>query len=46
MTTNRKKDFPGWFVGIIAALALLAVGYLVFGANDPIPQVTQVEVAP
>src|SRR5690554_3650912 len=31
---TRESSGTGWFVGIIAALALLAIGYLVFSANS------------
>lgn len=30
---TRESNGTGWFVGIIVALALLAIGYLVFSAN-------------
>ena len=30
----RESSGTGWFVGIIVALALLAIGYLVFTANS------------
>ena len=30
---SRESSSTGWFVGIIVALALLAIGYLVFSAN-------------
>lgn len=30
----RESNSTGWFVGIIVALALLAIGYLVFSANS------------
>lgn len=30
----RESNGTGWFVGIIVALALLAIGYLVFSANS------------
>lgn len=33
----RQSSGSGWFVGIIVALALLAIGYLVFSANDTKP---------
>lgn len=33
--SSRPAD-TGWFVGIIVALALLAIGYLVFSANQPL----------
>ena len=37
-TTNRtvysqRSNATGWFVGIVVALALLAIGFLVFNAN-------------
>ncbi len=32
---TRESNATGWFVGIIVALALLAIGYLVFSANTP-----------
>lgn len=32
---ERENRNTGWFVGIIVALALLAIGYLVFSANNP-----------
>ncbi|MBK8086295.1 MAG: hypothetical protein IPK28_22070 [Devosia sp.] len=31
---TRESNATGWFVGIIVALALLAIGYLVFSANS------------
>jgi hypothetical protein len=31
---SRESSSTGWFVGIIVALALLAIGYLVFSANS------------
>lgn len=31
---TRESNSTGWFVGIIVALALLAIGYLVFSANS------------
>lgn len=30
----NDDDCTGWFVGIIIALALLAIGYLVFSSNS------------
>ncbi len=30
----RESNATGWFVGIIVALALLAIGYLVLSANS------------
>lgn len=40
---TRESNSTGWFVGIIVALALLAIGYLVFSANT---QPTTVNDAP
>lgn len=31
---RRESGSTGWFVGIIVALALLAIAYLVFSANS------------
>ncbi len=31
---TRESSGTGWFVGIIVALVLLAIGYLVFSANS------------
>ena len=31
---SGSGDGTGWFVGIIVALALLSIGYLVFSANN------------
>ena len=31
---TRESSSTGWFVGVIVALALLAIGYLVFSANN------------
>lgn len=31
---TRESNATGWFVGIIVALALIAIGYLVFSANS------------
>jgi preprotein translocase subunit SecG len=31
---TRESNSTGWFVGIIVALALLAIAYLVFSANS------------
>ena len=31
---NSRDNSTAWFVGIIIALALLAIGYLVFTAQD------------
>ncbi len=40
---TRESSGTGWFVGIIVALALLAIGYLVFSANSG-PATTSVDV--
>lgn len=40
---TRESSSTGWFVGIIVALALLAIGYLVFSANTG-PSTTTVDV--
>jgi len=40
---TRESSSTGWFVGIIVALALLAIGYLVFSANSG-PSTTSTEV--
>lgn len=40
---TRESSSTGWFVGIIVALALLAIGYLVFSANSG-PSSTTVDV--
>jgi len=42
-TYTRESSATGWFVGIIVALALLAIGYLVFSANSG-PSTTSVDV--
>lgn len=42
-TYTRESNSTGWFVGIIVALALLAIGYLVFSANTG-PATTSVDV--
>ena len=31
----RSTESTGWFVGLVVALALLAIGYIVFSANAP-----------
>jgi hypothetical protein len=43
---TRESSSTGWFVGIIVALALLAIGYLVFSANSgpSTPSSTSVDV--
>ena len=33
-TYTRESNATGWFVGIIVALALLAIGYQVYSANS------------
>ncbi|SFZ82310.1 hypothetical protein SAMN02983003_1002 [Devosia enhydra] len=40
---TRESSSTGWFVGIIVALALLAIGYLVFSANSG-PATTNVDI--
>jgi len=40
---TRESNSTGWFVGIIVALALLAIAYLVFSANSQ-PGTTSVDV--
>lgn len=40
---RRESSSTSWFVGIIVALALLAIGYLAFSANSG-PETTTVEV--
>lgn len=38
---TRESSATAWFVGIIVALALLAIGYLVFSANSgPVTPIT------
>ena len=34
---QRQQTSTGWFIGIIVALALLAIAYLVFSANSQPP---------
>jgi hypothetical protein len=41
---TRESSSTGWFVGIIVALALLAIGYLVFSANSGPAPSTSVDV--
>jgi hypothetical protein len=41
---TRESNGTGWFVGIIVALALLAIGYLVFSANSGPSSTTSVDV--
>lgn len=40
---TRESSATGWFVGIVVALALLAIGYLIFAANTT-PAPTGVEI--
>jgi preprotein translocase subunit SecG len=40
---TRESNSTGWFVGIIVALALLAIAYLVFSANTQ-PSTTNLDV--
>jgi hypothetical protein len=42
---TRESNSTGWFVGIIVALALLAIAYLVFSANSQ-PSSVDVNNAP
>ena len=42
---TRESNSTGWFVGIIVALALLAIAYLVFSANSQ-PSSTTVNNTP
>ena len=42
---TRESSSTGWFVGIIVALALLAIAYLVFSANSQ-PSTTSLGTAP
>jgi len=43
---TRESNGTGWFVGIIVALALLAIGYLVFSANSGPATTVDVNTAP
>ena len=43
---SRESSATGWFVGIIVALALLAIGYLVFSANSGPSTTVDVNGAP
>ncbi|HEV7345975.1 MAG TPA: hypothetical protein VGN60_10145 [Devosia sp.] len=43
---TRKSNGTGWFVGIIVALALLAIGYLVFAANTGPETAVDVDATP
>jgi hypothetical protein len=43
---TRESNGTGWFVGIIVALALLAIGYLVFSANSGPSTSVEVNGAP
>ncbi|MEO6395133.1 MAG: hypothetical protein ABIO40_04405 [Devosia sp.] len=40
----RESNSTGWFVGIIVALALLAIAYLVFSANSQPVTTTNLDV--
>ena len=40
---TRENNSTGWFVGIIVALALLAIAYLVFSANSQ-PSTSTVDI--
>jgi len=42
---TRESNSTGWFVGIIVALALLAIAYLVFSANSQ-PSSVDVNTSP
>ena len=42
---SRESNSTGWFVGIIVALALLAIAYLVFSANSQ-PSTTTINNTP
>ncbi|MBI4920316.1 MAG: hypothetical protein HY834_01080 [Devosia nanyangense] len=42
---TRESNSTGWFVGIIVALALLAIAYLVFSANSQ-PSTSSVGTTP
>jgi hypothetical protein len=44
-TFRRESNATAWFVGIIVALALLAIGYLVFSANSG-PSTTAIQNSP
>lgn len=44
-TYVRESNSTAWFVGIIVALALLAIGYLVFSANSG-PSSTTIDNSP
>ena len=43
---TRESNSTGWFVGIIVALALLAIAYLVFSANSQPSSTTIVNTPP
>src|SRR3569833_3999982 len=43
---SRESNSTGWFVGIIVALALLAIAYLVFSANSQPSSTTVVNTPP
>lgn len=47
VTYTRESSATGWFVGIIVALALLAIGYLVYSASSgPAPSNTTINNTP
>ena len=41
---TRESSATGWFVGIVVALALLAIAYLIFSANTTTTTPANVEV--
>lgn len=41
---DERDGCTGWFVAIIVALAVLALGYMVLSADQG-PQVTKIEVS-
>lgn len=44
---TRESSATGWFVGIVVALALLAIGYLIFAANtNPAPTGVEINNTP
>ena len=45
-TYTRESNSTGWFVGIIVALALLAIAYLVFSANTQPATTTDINNSP
>lgn len=43
---HRSDGGTGWFVAIVVALALLAIGYMIFNANERWdPKVTEKQAA-